>query len=200
MYTVGFPPFCPEPSLPETNEAISRRSSTSNGGLPRNKTSSSTPLPSPRPERLLSPERVFWTEVAANWSRSPSRTSLRACNPTMIMSAFAKVEMSSSLIDCWLSYGWRDGRRGQGHHESEGTQAGTHACQVIQRGNHPCLRRVHSPLSPDSRHHRRAFPQPASRRNGLEITRKGTPPLYTRFTPADSLSYFANTYVSASKN
>ena len=145
MYTVGFPPFCPEPIIPETNEAISRRSSTSNGGLPRNKTSSSTPLPSPRPERLLSPERVFWTEVAANWSRSPSRTSLRACNPTMSMSAFAKVEMSSSLIDCWLSYGGRDGRRGQGHHECEGTQAG--ACDSpydgeeadVGQSGHPCV-------------------------------------------------------------
>ncbi len=41
----------------------------------------------------------------------------------MIMSAFANIEMSSSLIDCWLSDGGPDGRRGQGDHECEGTQA-----------------------------------------------------------------------------
>jgi len=45
------------------------------------------------------------------------------CNPTMIMSAFPNIEMSSSLIDCPFSQGGRDGRRGQSTHEWEGTAA-----------------------------------------------------------------------------
>ena len=46
------------------------------------------------------------------------------CNPTMILSAFTTVEMSSWLRDCRPSHGGPDGQRGQGHHACEGTQAG----------------------------------------------------------------------------
>ncbi|MDH4328382.1 MAG: hypothetical protein OEV77_07660, partial [Nitrospira sp.] len=54
------------------------------------------------------------------------------CNPKMIMSGFAKVEMSSSLIDCSLSEGGWAGRRGQSHHEWEGLAAG--ACDPPSDG------------------------------------------------------------------
>lgn len=40
--------------------------------------SSPTPLTSSRPERLLSPERVLWTEVTANGSLSPAQSRLQA--------------------------------------------------------------------------------------------------------------------------
>lgn len=46
------------------------------------------------------------------------------CNPTMIMSAFTTIEMSSSLRDCGPSQGGTDGQRGPGHHEGAGTPAG----------------------------------------------------------------------------
>ena len=50
----------------------------------------------------------------------------------MIMSALANIDMSSSLIDCRLFPGGPDGRRGQGDHECEGTQAG--ACDPPRDG------------------------------------------------------------------
>src|SRR5687768_6174529 len=42
----------------------------------------------------------------------------------MIMSALTKVEMSSCLVDCRLSQGGTDDRRGPGHDGREGTPAG----------------------------------------------------------------------------
>src|SRR5579863_3603568 len=61
----------------------------------------------------------------------------QGCNPKMIMSGFAKIEMSSSLLDCRPSQGGSDGRRGQGHDEWEGTAAG--ACDSPGGGaeDHP---------------------------------------------------------------
>src|SRR2546422_11483270 len=53
----------------------------------------------------------------------------------MIMSGLTKVEMSSSLIDCRLSQGGPDGRRGQGHDEREGVTAAA-CCPSSDGGAH----------------------------------------------------------------
>ena len=55
-----------------------------------------------------------------------------ACNPKMIMSALAQVEMSSSLRDDRPLQGGSDGQRGPGHHECEGTAAS--ACDSTDDG------------------------------------------------------------------
>ena len=51
----------------------------------------------------------------------------------MIMSAFGKVDMSSSRMDCRLSQGGPDVQRGQRHDEHEGTERLHVIRQVIEQ-------------------------------------------------------------------
>lgn len=72
--------------------------------------------------------------------------SFLACNPKMIMSGLAKVEMSSSLIDWPLSKGWQDGRRGPSHDEWKGIAAG--ACDPPGDGADAHARRSGQAVGP----------------------------------------------------
>src|SRR4030065_2242186 len=83
---------------------------------------------------------------------------LEGCNPKMIMSAFTKVEMSSSLLDCRPLQGGQDGQRGQGHHEGKGTQAG--ACDSPDDGEEADAGEGGHPTGAD------ATPHPAPPRAG----------------------------------
>ncbi|NGZ97665.1 MAG: hypothetical protein CV089_16350 [Nitrospira sp. WS110] len=68
---------------------------------------------------------------------------------------------------------------------SKAHAAGALLCQLLQCGGQLGPRDLRFRSRGDARHHRRAFPRPASRRNGFLITRKGTPPVHFRSTTSD---------------